>query len=155
MSPIRTILHPTDFSESAEAAFSVASMLAGAHGARIIVLHVFPRPRVFAEAAFRQDPSYEADLWHKLDSYHAAGPNIQVERRLAEGSPADEILYVADEQGCDLIVMGTHGKTGLASLLTGSVTTKVMRRASCPVLTVRMPALAKRKRTSKRQAVTA
>lgn len=144
MSPIRTILHPTDFSESAEAAFSVAGMLARAHGSRIIVLHVYPPPICHGEfVARRQDCSYDADLWHQLDRYHAPEPMTVVERKLVEGDAADEIVRVAQAEGCDMIVMGTHGRSGLSRLLIGSVADKVMRRSTCPVLTIRTPEASK------------
>jgi nucleotide-binding universal stress UspA family protein len=144
MSPIRTILHPTDFSEPAEAAFSLAAMLARTHGARVVVLHVYPPPINQHEAvARRHDGSYEADQWRLLDQYQAPDPTTLVEHQLAEGDPAEEILRVARVEGCDLIVMGTQGRGGLPRLLIGSVADKVMRRANCSVLTVRTPAAAK------------
>jgi nucleotide-binding universal stress UspA family protein len=64
---------------------------------------------------------------------------IRVEHQLAEGDPATEILKVAEEKHCDLIVMGTHGWTGLNRLLMGSVAEKVVRKAPCPVLTIKTP----------------
>jgi nucleotide-binding universal stress UspA family protein len=144
MLPIRTILHPTDFSEPAEAAFSVATMLARTHGARIVVLHVYPPPVCHGEVvARRQDGGYEADLWRLLDRYHAPDPATPVGGRLVEGDAAEEIVRVAKEEGCDLIVMGTHGRGGLPRLLIGSVADKVMRHAGCPVLTVRTPPASK------------
>jgi nucleotide-binding universal stress UspA family protein len=66
-------------------------------------------------------------------------PAVKIEHRLAEGDPAREILRVARETGCDLIVMGTHGWTGLGRLLMGSVAEQVVRKATCPVLTVKTP----------------
>jgi nucleotide-binding universal stress UspA family protein len=140
MTPIRTILHPTDFSESAEAAFSVASMLAREHGARLIVLHVYPPPVCLAGGeAPRLGAKYEVDLWRLLDRYHAADPEARFEHCLIEGLPAEEIVRLAEKESCDLIVMGTHGRTGLLRLLMGSVADKVLREARCPVLTVRTP----------------
>jgi nucleotide-binding universal stress UspA family protein len=58
---------------------------------------------------------------------------------LTDGEPYAEILRVAEDDGCDLIVMGTHGRTGLRRLLMGSVAEQVLRQASCPVLTVKTP----------------
>jgi nucleotide-binding universal stress UspA family protein len=137
MLAIRTILHPTDFSESAEAAFSVAGMLAKAHKARLIVLHVYPLPISRGEGV--DYPPDQAEMWRLLDRYYVPDPDVHVDDRLAEGSAPEEILRVAEEEGCDLIVMGTQGRTGLARLLMGSVAEKVMRGAHCPVLTVRIP----------------
>ena len=69
-----------------------------------------------------------------------SGPQVRLERRLAKGDPADEILRLADTLSCDLVVMGTHGKTGLGRLLTGSVAETVLRKAKCPVLVVKASA---------------
>jgi len=65
--------------------------------------------------------------------------NVRMERRLEQGDATTEILRVAREESADLIVMGTHGRTGLGRLLMGSVAEQVMRRAPCPVLTVKSP----------------
>jgi nucleotide-binding universal stress UspA family protein len=140
MLALRTVLHPTDFSERSEAAFHLACSLARDHGARLIVLHVIPPPVSHAEAVARQEPrSYREQRWNDLYRLQAPGSGIDLERRLADGDPAAEILRVAEEAPCDLIVVGTHGRTGLGRLLTGSVAEQVLRRAACPVLTVRMP----------------
>lgn len=68
-----------------------------------------------------------------------SGPEVLVEHRLREGDAAAEILQVADEVGADLIVLGTHGRTGLGRVLMGSVAEAVLRRARCPVLTLKSP----------------
>jgi hypothetical protein len=75
-----------------------------------------------------------------LRRLYPAGAAAGVDCRLQGGNPAPEILGVADEVGCDLIVMGTHGRTGLARLLLGSVAEQVVRKAACPVITVKVPA---------------
>lgn len=139
MSPLRIILHPTDFSESAEGAFSVATMLAREHGARVIVLHVYPFPLWRGEQVARERDGYETDLWHLVDRYQPPDPAIKIEHRLIEGDPADEIVRFAEYEFCDLIVMGTQGRSGLARMLLGSVAQKVMRKAGCPVLTIHIP----------------
>ncbi len=69
-----------------------------------------------------------------------SGPPVRVEYLLAQGSPAEEILRLTQTLSCDLVVMGTHGKTGLSRLLTGSVAEEVLRKALCPVLVVKAPA---------------
>jgi nucleotide-binding universal stress UspA family protein len=74
-----------------------------------------------------------------LEQIRPADPRLEVRHRLAEGDPAEEILRAAEEEGADLIVMGTHGRGGLSRLLMGSVAEAVMRKALCPVLTVRGP----------------
>jgi nucleotide-binding universal stress UspA family protein len=73
----------------------------------------------------------------------AADPKLRelrLETKMVEGHPAETICRVAKEEGCDLIVMGTHGRSGLGRLLLGSVAEQVLREAACPVLTVKMPA---------------
>jgi nucleotide-binding universal stress UspA family protein len=140
MLTLRTILHPTDFSERSEAAFRLACSLARDHRARLIVLHVIPPPVSHAEAVARQEPhSYREERWNDLYRLQAPGTGMDIEHRLADGDPAAEILRVAEESPCDLIVMGTHGRTGLGRLLTGSVAEQVLRHSACPVLTVKMP----------------
>ena len=85
-------------------------------------------------------PEYDCEhLWQQLRSIQPSLPDITVEHRLERGEPALVILAVAQETGADLIVMGTHGRTGLRRLLMGSVAEQVVRKASCPVLTIRTP----------------
>jgi nucleotide-binding universal stress UspA family protein len=133
MLPLRTILHPTDFSERSGYALQLACSLARDHGARVIVLHVMPVPLVQEKRLYREEMAEE------LNRLGAPDARVQVERRLDEGDPATQILRVAMEIGCDLIVLGSHGRTGLGRLLMGSVAEQVLRRASCPVLTVKAP----------------
>lgn len=149
---IRIILHPTDFSPAAEAAFSMANLLARAHKARIIVLHVYPPTICHGEAvARRQDDSFEADLWRQLDQYHAVEPDILVERHLIEGNPAEEIVRLGDLENVDLIVMGTHGRAGFGRLLMGSVAQEVMNQANCPVVTVHNPLVGRQPKAAARE----
>jgi nucleotide-binding universal stress UspA family protein len=129
----QTILHPTDFSERSGYAFQLACSLARDRGARLIVLHVMPVPLVQEKRFYQEEMSAE------LNRLRAPDSQIQVEHRLEEGDPATQILRIAQETGCDLVVMGTHGRTGLDRLMMGSVAEEVVRRASCPVLTVKAP----------------
>ena len=142
MLSIRTVLHPTDFSERSEYAFQAACSLARDHGARLAVLYVqHPDVVGFAEyAAFVPDPiQTPADLKATLSARHAIDPRLDVEYRVAEGDPAAEIVYAATDLDANLIVMGTHGRTGLGRLLMGSVAEAVSRRSPCPVLTLKAP----------------
>ena len=143
------ILHPTDYSECARYAFGVAVDLARHHGARLIVLHVAdalgPEGGVsFGEAATELQPS--GHLRHLLEELHRVKPpedaGLALDYRLAEGDPGTAIARLAREQHCDLIVMGTYGRSALSHLISGSVTQKVFRLASCAVLTIRMPTVA-------------
>lgn len=140
MLPIRSILHPTDFSECSQAAFEVACALARDYGARLIVLHVGVLPTPFVpEGMMAMDmDAYEQELREKLDQLRPMDPSVFPERRLVvSGEPVTEILRRAEEERCEMIVMGTHGRTGLRHLLMGSVAERVLREAPCPVLTVR------------------
>jgi nucleotide-binding universal stress UspA family protein len=143
MLAIRTILHPTDFSERSEYAFRLACSLARDHGARLLVLHVVPPPQSVGygemPVTFPLSPDYREELEDKLRQFKSADPKLRVECRLEEGFAANEILRTAQETEADLIVMGTHGRTGLGRLLMGSVAEQVVRKASRPVLTVKAP----------------
>jgi nucleotide-binding universal stress UspA family protein len=140
MLSFKTILHPTDFSERSECAFRLACSLARDHGGRVIVLHVHPPPTSHGETgARRRSTPYHDMLREQLHRLQPPDPRVPVEHRLAEGEADAEILRTAREDGCDLIVMGTHGRTGLRRALMGSVAEQVVRLASCPVLTVNTP----------------
>jgi nucleotide-binding universal stress UspA family protein len=142
MLSIRTVLHPTDFSAYSKHAFGLACSLARDYGARLLVLHVAPPPViVYSEGlAIPPEPTqYKDQLLRQLRQVQAGDPKVQVEHRLVEGDAVAEILRAAGETKCDLIVMGTHGRTGLGRLLMGSVAERVMRKAACPVVTVKTP----------------
>jgi len=142
MFPVRTILHPTDFSAYSQAAFGVACALARDYGARLIVLHVgVPPTPIVPEAMLAFDTGlFEAELRAKLNAIEFPEGVYSLERRLVLATePVTEILETARRERCDLIVMGTHGRTGLRQLVMGSVAEQVLREASCPVLTVRAP----------------
>ena len=139
--PIKAILHPTDFSEHASFAFQQTCAMAREHGARLIVLHVCPSAVATSEIEAAMLPS-EADkeiLRAELSRIRPRDPKVRVEHLLQEGEPVEEILRVARECQCDLIVMGTYGRTGLSRLLMGSVAEAIMRTASCPVVTIKGP----------------
>ncbi len=140
MLPIRTILHPTDFSPEADRAFQLACSLARDYAATLVVLHVFPLPISHGEVVARRQPNgVEEALWERLHAVKPPDPKVAVDHQLTEGDAATQVLRVARESGCDLIVMGTHGRTGLGRLLLGSVAEQVVRKANCAVLTVRPP----------------
>lgn len=133
MLPIRIVLHPTDFSTPSDYALRLACSLARDRDARLIVLHVV------ATSLAAEKRGFGEELQDELTRMEIPDPQFRVERRLEEGEPVTEILRVAGETNCDLIVMGTHGRTGLGRLLMGSVAEQVVRKAPCPVLTVKMP----------------
>lgn len=160
------VLVPTDFSEPATQALSHALEEATLHRARVTFLHVLashtstdvyyvtgsPEPvtqgsldptgggpvsaRSLSEpVVVREDPT-DAALTRLRDLIPIEGLGTW-DVAVTTGQPADTIVRVAQERGVDLIVMGTHGRTGLQHILLGSVTERVVRLASCPVLTVR------------------
>ena len=140
MNIFQTILHPTDLSESAKPALEVAARLAHNHGARLIVLHVVAPPVVYGEmgASFPildMKETLEAERI-RLEGVTAGSG---AECRVVEGTATDAILDFARNEPCDLIVMGTHGRGGVARLLFGSVAADVLRRSPCPVLAVKPP----------------
>lgn len=142
MPAIRTILHPTDFSASADLAFDLACALAAAQGATIHVLHVGRHPVIspIEGAIPPESECFQEELMEKLRRIRPADPRIPVEHQLVfVGNPAAEILRVAQRLGADLIVMGTHGRTGMPRLLMGSVAEQVMHKAACPVVAVKSP----------------
>jgi nucleotide-binding universal stress UspA family protein len=140
MLPIKTILHPTDFSPHAEYAYRLASALARDYSARLILMHVKVIPAV-AYGEFAALPPEPGETMGNLKNrlMQLKPRDCAVEYVLTEGVPAEEIVTVAKEKVCDLIVMGTHGRTGLGRLLMGSVAELVVRRAPCPVLTLKTP----------------
>lgn len=141
--PLRVILHPTDFSEQAHAAFLVACTLARDYAARIIVLHVAPNPVTLLSGMevvpILPEEVDTSSLEARLKDLRAPHAAVTLETRLVQGDTGPTILRVAEEAGCDLIVMGTHGRTGLGRLLMGSVAEQIVRKAKCPVLTIKTP----------------
>ena len=124
MAAFSIILHPTDLSEDSMAAFRVACRLAR-DGTRLIVLHVIEESLVAAEG-------YLTTLSNRLREIDTADLGVTVEFRLEEGHAAVEILRMAEKVRCDLIVLGSHGRTGLRRLLTGSVAEAVLRLRTLP-----------------------
>jgi nucleotide-binding universal stress UspA family protein len=140
MLPIKRILHPTDFSEQSAAAFEVACSLARDYSAEVIVLHVSTTP-VFAPDGIAipmpaEDP-YRVRV--QLHEIRPDDPRVKVRHILVDGNPIDQILKHSQSEAADMIVMGTHGTSGLARLVMGSVAESVTRKTSCPVLTLRKP----------------
>lgn len=146
------ILVPTDFSPPSAAALAAAKALAAQFGAAIHVIHVLNDP--YATAAFASDvygylPAGLKESWHREAQTHldallapAEREQFRVKTDVVFGSPATGIVDYARDHAINLIVMGTHGRGGVAHLLIGSVAERVVRTAECPVLTVRGPAAA-------------
>jgi nucleotide-binding universal stress UspA family protein len=148
MIELHRILVPTDFSKFSQIALKYASALAEKFSAELYLLHIVqdlavfipdmitvappPAPTVEQMTKAVQDAFDRMVKENKLDRF-------PIHREVREGTPFYEIVRYAKEQDVDLIIMGTHGHTGLTHMLLGSVTEKVVRKAPCPVLTVRHP----------------
>jgi nucleotide-binding universal stress UspA family protein len=144
---INRILVPTDFSTTSDAALDYANLLAERSGASLQLLHVIDDPFVTeglaAEAYIAEAPMLRSAMLRDAQSRLADRAVLKqpggarVDTEVLFGHGAKTIAEYAAERGVDLIVMGTHGRTGVAHLLLGSVAERVVRTASCPVLTVR------------------
>ena len=142
----KTFLVPTDFSSCASKAAEEALMLAKNFSARIVFFHVLgPYPSYTIAYAHELGvsvpiaPPLPEEIEPEWDAFLSDLPldNVNWEKRTEEGQAATAIVRQAEQGQADLIVMGTHGRSGLPHMLLGSVAEKVVRTASCPVLTIR------------------
>jgi nucleotide-binding universal stress UspA family protein len=138
------ILYPTDFSTTGQTALEMATSLARDRGATLVIVHVEEPPMAYGggELYYGIDEPSREDLKRMLSEVVPADPAVACEHRLMIGSPATAILEMAERENAELIVMATHGRTGLLRLLMGSVAEEVVRKAKCPVLTVKPAATA-------------
>ena len=146
MKRIRRILHPTDFSRASGAVFLKAVALAKENRAELLLVHVLLPPTPFIGDGYVSPKTYE-----ELEAAARRGAQRELAKVLAraqrakarvkavllEGVPYDWITWAARSKRADLIVMGTHGRTGLSKFFLGSVAERVIALAPCPVLTVR------------------
>ena len=156
MSMIRKILVPTDFSPHAEEAFRVAHNLAKATGASVVVFHVSRPPTVVSDGTptltaparaeekdvwGRLSTEDQKEVWDRLLKIQPSDPAVRVEHEVivADRPDGSHVLSILQERGCDLIVVGTRGRSGLRHLLLGSSTEDVIRKAQCPVVIVIAP----------------
>lgn len=148
---IKYILVPTDFSEYSDAALEYASRLAADTGATLQLLHVHDTRALgtalgetsylFAENWEEERGRAEQQLKHTMPM----APDVRCEHHMLVGVPDSDIVAFAGDHKTDLIVMASHGRTGISRLVMGSVAEAVMRRAPCPVLIVKLPFDAKAK----------
>jgi nucleotide-binding universal stress UspA family protein len=148
MIDLHRILIPTDFSKFSQVALSYASAFAEKFLAELHLLHVVQDLAVFIPDMITVAPPPVPTVDQMTKAVQEAFDRIikdnrlerfKIHREVCEGTPFYEIVRYAKEQNIDLIIMGTHGHTGLTHMLLGSVTEKVVRKAPCPVLTVRHP----------------
>lgn len=147
MKPFRTILVTTDFSDISTLAFPPAKLVAETFGANVIVVYVQEKimPPFVGEYAqmnlqgFLDDQREKLVVELKRFADERVGPGIATETIVATGVPHSEIVRLAQEKNVDLIVLATHGRGFLGHAVFGSTAERVVRRAPCPVLTVRPP----------------
>ena len=146
MKRIRRILHPTDFSSASRAAFDRALAMSRDSRAELVILHALTPIVPMMGEGYVPPQTYDAidaaarqGAQRKLDALVARARKARVRVRgfVVEGSAHERIVRAAKRLRADLIVMGTHGRSGLARLFVGSVASRVVSAASCPVMTVR------------------
>ena len=143
---IKKILVPTDFSEGNNAALEYASHLASETGAMLYIVHADDMEQA-AEILAKSGhpyPMWQDDPRHreghvKLKKVVPTVSNVKCRHQYLKGTPTGEIVSFAERNNVDLIVMASHGRTGLSRVLMGSTAEGVMRRAPCPVLIVKQP----------------
>ena len=136
MFQVKAILNPRNFTEPSAEAHQTACDIARQFGATLIFLHVADKPVVsYIERASELPPEeLQQKLFETLRLPRDCETGLKVEHRVVEGDPVKQILAVAAETKCDLIVMGTRGVTGLSRWFTSSVTEQIVRNAPCSVL---------------------
>jgi len=147
MANFRSITYATDFSPASLAAFPHALRLAAATKAELTILHVLPNPMLFVDGGY-----VPQEIWDDLDARmrvktgedmdrlikQAVAGGVHASASIVEGGvPAEAIVKAAADSKTDLLVLGTHGRTGVARFFLGSVAARVVATAPCPVLTVR------------------
>jgi nucleotide-binding universal stress UspA family protein len=151
MKDIRRVMYASDFSAASLAAFPHAVNVARATGAELIIVHVLPSPiPLIGEMTYMDKETWDAvfadvqaEAHKRLDVLlaRARDDGIVTSGLVVDGPgvavPADEIIRTAKEKNVDLLVLGTHGRTGVAKFFLGSVAARVVATAPCPVLTVR------------------
>jgi nucleotide-binding universal stress UspA family protein len=135
---LQNILCPVDFSEPGRYAFDYACAVAKRHGASLELLHVVEASAYAEDDIPPGKVSYERSLQMQIEEW-AQQAGCPAETYLMTGIPYVEIVKRSKEIHADLIVIGTHGWTGLKHMLIGSVAERVVRSAACPVLSVRHP----------------
>jgi nucleotide-binding universal stress UspA family protein len=138
----KKILHPTDYTAASRPALEEALALARQHSAQLVLLHVVdslgPEGLTYGQSASADQPEeYRRRLFAELRHVLPPEAHVRAEYVLSEEDLVTAILRTQAERACDLIVLGTHGATGIRRWLTGSTAEEVVRRAPCPVLVVK------------------
>lgn len=138
---VKNILCPVDFSDRSKTALSFATALAKEHDAELHIVYSYEEPYAYTDAGmsgFVLPADMNPDKEMLLTQRPTDG-DVSFRQEFLIGSPSVTLLDYAKEHDVDLIVMGTHGRTGLGRLLMGSVAEAILRRATCPVLTLKTP----------------
>jgi universal stress protein A len=146
MPRLRRVLFATDFSKASSRAFTTAVAMAKVHGAALIIVHVIiPIPPIVSKQYI------SAETWQEIDRQarhwsqrrlrklieKATSAGIRAVGLILDGSPAQQIVNAARSRQTDLVIVGTHGRTGFTKFILGSVAGRVIATAPCPVVTVR------------------
>jgi universal stress protein A len=135
----KTILFATDFSHASDAALANAEALATSTGAKLLIVHVEEPPLAYGGGELYYglpEPSSERIL-KMLEDVRPKNPAVAFTHRLTMGDPASEIVRIAGDEKAEMIVIGTHGRSGVSRLLMGSVAEAIVRKSPCPVLVYR------------------
>ena len=134
-----TIVFPTDFSHASDAVLLHAESLAKQQDAELLIVHVEEPPLAYGggELYYGIPEPSSGHILAMLERVTPTEKSLTFTRLLLLGDPASEIVRIADERKADMIVLGTHGRTGLTRMLMGSVAESIVRRAPCPVLVYR------------------
>lgn len=146
MEKVRRVLHPSDFSSASAAAFKAALEMAKTNDAELMLVHVltpvapivgegYVSPKTYEEIEQSARAHGQKQLDGLIDKAKKAG--VRATGTLLQGMPHDQVVRAAKSKHADVIVMGTHGRSGIAKLFLGSVAERVVATAPCPVLTVR------------------
>lgn len=141
----RKILVPTDFSKYGQIALEYATTLARDRGAMLLIVHVGEPPPYFPPASHGYPCPVFGEDNKILKSVVPPDVGVGFVHIMRVGDPVDEIVRLAGEEKVEMIVMATHGRTGLSRVLMGSVAEGVVRKANCPVLTVKRPPVVERR----------
>jgi nucleotide-binding universal stress UspA family protein len=134
MPKIKKILAPTDFSELSVKGVRYACELAKEIGAELVVMNIVPLDESNF-ASKREIDQHKIELDEFLVD-RDVGAELNIRKLVEPGVPSATIVYFAEKENCDLIVMSSHGRTGLSRVLMGSVTEEILRKSPCPVLVV-------------------
>lgn len=143
----KKVLFVTDYSDASDYALQYATWLASCTQANLFIVHVSELEPYPVGELFDEEPIPNPQELERLESVVPGDSSVQYKHRLLYGSPgsaeitkpADVILRFAKEEDVDIIVVGTHGRSGVSHLLMGSVAESVVRHADCPVMTIRQP----------------